>query len=1015
MTEYHEFILDSRSREDLVHEMTRLAASYTPEWKFDPENPDIGATIALIFADQMADTIGALNQVMDKYRTEFVNMLGISLLPASPAGGVAVINLVPDTVPGVQLPKGSRLQAQTDEEGGDAILFETTGDVYVTSARLTDVVAISGHFGKIIPFQGGPSPVSILPSPAVLEEESSYTEQENPGGIPLFDFSRPGVEKSAALIYHQTVLRPGKGVELCLHMQDIHGNSPAPLLANKRLFSWTFYTGDGPISFEEVEARDGDLILRLNRDVPPLGIGEDSYYLVCAESITNPVTPIVLSGLTLSSCCNGADPAFLCAGERELTGKRILPFGETASLFSEFYIGLDGHFSQAGAEETLRFQLSYEEKLVSMPIQKETEDLRIIKRKPRTIQYETARCNVDTITIDYFNGVGWKPLPCRKGIETLFDGQYSGDVEISFPIPEDWRPTTVGSYQGRMIRLRIVRADNCYLQPCLHNMPVIENLSLSYHYAQGYSFPQLLQSICGTRILNLTPDLLASRDLPLFQVPPYSGNALYLGFDHRPEGAPVSLLFDVSESVHFRSAPISFEYSTLSGWKALKVIDNTENMSTAGTILFMPPSDMAALTVEGISRYWLRLVDTNSVHDNPNLHHPFIRNIYLNAVEIQNIETMPEESFYLQTPTPNMSFQLSSRSILDAEVYVNEIDKLSQPAMQKMLREHPDKVHVEYDHTGRITQFFVLWKEVDSFDLSQPGDRHYRIDRLLSQIQFGDGVHVCIPTCRTDVAFTVRARQCSGAKGNLPRGAVNALRGRSLYVSSVYNPIETYAGSDMETPENACKRGCNLFCSRGRLVSQTDFVREVEAFSSAIEQVRCIAGMDIDGREDTSLVTIAIMMRDYADGAYSFHSIRGPLRRRLLSRCEATLSPECLVLSEPVYVSISLSIWAEADDPHHAFSLQNLIQEELDRFLNPIGENGRGGWRIGTLPTCTQLDMLLRTLRGAGRVSRFLATARFVDRTGAHECALEEMHPHPFAIPVPGKHRIYVELPGQQG
>ena len=236
-----------------------------------------------------------------------------------------------------------------------------------------------------------------------------------------------------------------------------------------------------------------------------------------------------------------------------------------------------------------------------------------------------------------------------------------------------------------------------------------------------------------------------------------------------------------------------------------------------------------------------------------------------------------------------------------------------------------------------------------------------------------------------------------------------------MYVSSVYNPIETYAGSDMETPENAQKRGCNLFCSRGRLVSQTDFVREVESFSSAIQQVRCMAGVDIDGNENPPLVTIAVMMRDYADGAYSFHSIRGPLRRRLLSQCEATLSPDCLVLSEPVYVSISLSVWAEADDPQLAFSLQNLIQEELDRFLSPIGRDGRGGWRIGTLPTYTQLDMLLRTLRGAGRVSRFLATARFVDRTGAHECALEEMRPHPFAVPVPGKHRIYIELPGTQG
>ncbi len=1012
MAEYHEFIVDPRSRGDLVAEMGRLAASYTPEWKFDPEDPDIGAVIGLIFADQMSDTVGALNQVMDKYRTEFVNMLGISLLPATPAGGVAVVNLVPDTVPGVQLPKGSRLQGQAGEDG-EAILFETAGDVYVTSARLTDILSISGHFGKIIPIRGGPTAVSILPRRAEAVEEVPAEQEET--GIPLFDFSRDGVQRSAVLLYHRTILRPGKGVELFLHPEGQGGSIPAALLANPRMFSWTLYSGDGPLPFDRVEARGGELVLCLDRDAPPLAIGEDSYYLVCAEAVGESVTPVVLSGLTLSASCDHAVPDFLGSGDQELSAERCFPFGETASLFSEFYIGMDGHFSQAGAQETIRFQLSFQEKLVSLPAQQEVEDLRIIKRKPRTIQYETARCCVQAVSVDYFNGIGWKSLPCRKEIVSLFNGEYTGEAEISFEIPEDWQPTAVGSYQGRCIRLRVTQADNCYLQPCLHNMPVIEGVSLSYRYRKGFAYPQLLQSICGTRIMNLTPDLMAGRSLTLFPALPYPGNALYLGLDRRPEGAPVSLLFDVSESVHFRSAPVSFEYSALSGWKPLKVIDNTENMSAAGTVLFMPPSDMAPVAVEGITRYWVRLVDANSVHDDPNLHHPLIRDIYLNAVEIRNIETLPEESFYLQTPVPDMSFQLAAQSVLDAEVFVNEADRLSQPMMQQLLRERPGDVRAEYDHLGRITRFFVRWSEVDSFDRSKPGDRHYRIDRLRSRIEFGDGVHVRIPTCRTDVAFTVRARRCNGSSGNLPRGAVNALRGRSLYVSSVYNPIETYAGSDMETPENAQKRGCNLFCSRGRLVSQTDFVREVESFSSAIQQVRCMAGVDIDGNENPPLVTIAVMMRDYADGAYSFHSIRGPLRRRLLSQCEATLSPDCLVLSEPVYVSISLSVWAEADDPQLAFSLQNLIQEELDRFLSPIGRDGRGGWRIGTLPTYTQLDMLLRTLRGAGRVSRFLATARFVDRTGAHECALEEMRPHPFAVPVPGKHRIYIELPGTQG
>lgn len=1015
MPEYNEFTLDPRSREDLVREMGRLAASYTPEWRFDPANPDVGAAIGLIFADQMSDSLDALNQVMDKYRTEFVNMLGISLLPASPAGGVAVVNLVPDTVPGVYLPKGSRLQAQGQEEEGDAVVFETTGDVYVTSARLTDILSISGHFGKIIPILGGPGRPSILPRRP--EEEQPLPQEEAPaaGSISLFDYSAPGVQRNAALIYHRTILRPGPGVELRLELGGGQGGVPAALLANPKLFRWSFYTEAGPLPLDSVEARDGALVLRKEEEAAPLSIGGEDYYLLCAEALGRVSAPIVLTGISLSSSCAGAAPAFLSCGDQELSPERFLPFGDTASLFTECYIGQDGHFAQAGAVETLRFRLSFQEKLEALTQQQEAEDLRVIKRKPRVIHYETARCCVQAVAVDYFNGVGWRTLPCREDTASLFNGEYTGEVSLSFQVPGDWQPTAVGGYLGRCIRLRITQADNCYLRPCLHNMPVVEGLTLSYDYGQGGAFPQLLQAVRGTRILNLTPDLMAGRGLPLFQALPYPGNALYLGFDRRPEGAPVSLLFDVAESVHFRSAPISFEYSTLSGWKPLKVIDNTENMSAAGTVLFMVPSDMAPMNVEGLSRCWLRLTDADSVHDDPGLHHPLIRSIYLNAVEIENIETMEEESFYLQSPSPHMTFQLAAQRILDAEVFVNEADRLSQPAMQKLLKESPEDVRAQFDHHNNITQFFVRWREVDSFDASRPADRHYMIDRLRSQILFGDGVNVKIPTCRDGVAFTVRARCCSGSRGNLPKGAVNALRGRSLYVSSVYNPIETYAGSDMETPESARERGCSLYCSRGRLVSQMDFVREVKAFSSAIQQVRCLAGVDIDGREAPSLVTIAIMMRDYANGAYSFHSIRGPLRKRLLSLCEATLAPECLVLAEPVYVSISLSVWAEADDPHLSFSLQAMIQEALSRYLDPIGQEGKGGWRLGTLPTYAQLDMLLRTLRGPGRVTRFLATARYVDRTGPHECALEDLRPNPFSIPVPGTHRVYIELPGAQG
>ena len=34
-------------------QLEKLAASYTPEWKFDPENPDAGSALAMLIADMI--------------------------------------------------------------------------------------------------------------------------------------------------------------------------------------------------------------------------------------------------------------------------------------------------------------------------------------------------------------------------------------------------------------------------------------------------------------------------------------------------------------------------------------------------------------------------------------------------------------------------------------------------------------------------------------------------------------------------------------------------------------------------------------------------------------------------------------------------------------------------------------------------------------------------------------------------------------------------------------------------
>ena len=133
---WNEWKIDKRSQADIEDRIRKLASSYVPEWHFDRENPDIGSGIL------------RYNQVLEKYHTEFVNMLGISLLPAKPAAATVLMNLVRDTIPGIQVYKGTKLLAETDRDG-DQIIFETMHNLYVTNSVLEAVFMTEEKEGKI--------------------------------------------------------------------------------------------------------------------------------------------------------------------------------------------------------------------------------------------------------------------------------------------------------------------------------------------------------------------------------------------------------------------------------------------------------------------------------------------------------------------------------------------------------------------------------------------------------------------------------------------------------------------------------------------------------------------------------------------------------------------------------------------------------------------------------------------------------------------------------------------------
>jgi hypothetical protein len=420
---------------------------------------------------------------------------------------------------------------------------------------------------------------------------------------------------------------------------------------------------------------------------------------------------------------------------------------------------------------------------------------------------------------------------------------------------------------------------------------------------------------------------------------------------------------------------------------------------------------MAKYEVEGRNRFWVRIVDADGGFDDPGRPRPVITEILTNAVTVRNERTMEEEEYYIDESAPNMAFPLPADNIMSAEVFVNEMN-LPRATMQRMVEQTPEQVRVSYDRRGDISEFYVRWQEAENFDSSVSTDRHYVIDRLHNAILFGNGVNVRIPAASQDPAFKVRVKRCDGAAGNLPAGEINGIMDRILYVGDVYNPLATSGGRDMESIHSAVERGAGILNSGGRLVSEADYVREAESFSDMVGQASCFIDRLGEGAMGRRMVRIILLMRDYAAGSWSFDNISYRLREDIVRKCEATLAPGRIEISEPLFVPIDIDVWVHTEDMKRRFEIAALIRGKIAERIEPLPQTNDygdkiGGWRIGELPTPEQIDIMLHGIRVNATIRRFAATASYTDEGGEHICELGKLVRQPSMIGINGRHKVH--------
>lgn len=963
--------IDAREIKDIYEQINTLAKSYTPEWKFTTQNPDIGSVIGIIFAKQFEESIKHYNMFLDKCHLEYMNMLGISQRPSEPAKLIAEFKPVAGS-DSVYIPKGTALVAQTEDDEAMRVIFEVDSPICVTSARIKAV---------------------IMSDKEAMLEKLVYNGEDEFHNIVLGNFKDyTGIKKQFS-IFHNSLFNLS-GRELCL---DIEGSMPFADYLKRGDYS-IHYRGRNGIEDAVVRCDNRKLFLTFDKEFKNIDTKQDNSYLreviITQEKYSD--NDIVFDSILMESTGEACRADYISNHQIEQNKDHFELFGDELGLYTECYIGMDNYFSQKGAKITVNFSVSIRERMVGQR-PKAKEDLRIIKRK-KYYEYNEVISDAyaENVIYEYLSEQGWKRLNiAQEQAGTIFNGDYKGNYEISFISPDDWIESAIEGYRGRCLRVQLIKSENCYIQPARHHLPVISNMRIEYSYENNPQSPAYYKvkdfySEYGAKWTGRPVQAFAKTYVP--------EDALYIALDKNPKSGTLSIYFKFA-NVSFEGMECRFEYFSKKGFKQMSVVDMTEGAQVSGLVTFLVPEDFVETQIAGVKGYYIRIVDVNQVIRNMQAEKPVIENIILNATEALNLQTMEEMEFFVDNPSAYMEFGLGVNNIYDTQVWVNEIDRFSLAEIKSLLENNSEDCRVEYDTTGNIKNFFIRWNEVLDFTLHKK-ERVYVLDRNKGIIKFGDGVNNPIPSKSGDVAFYVAIRVSNRLAGNVKAHSIDNVLARIGSIADVDNPYSAYGGTEIEPVGLAEFRGTHLMSSSNRLVTMRDYENAVFSFSDNIVRVKCIKA---DGK-----IIIVVLIKDCEEDINTFCVLKNQLKDMLLESGEMTLTAKNIEIREPLFVEISVQLWVSAAVQIDRFQLQEEVNQSLTEYLKPVTGNNNRGWDIGEIPKKTQIIMKLKFLERKISIKNCVISARYSDETGLHEVDADKLRNNPYVCIRSGIHEVHI-------
>jgi hypothetical protein len=1008
--------IDKRTAEDVAKQVQFLLAEYLPGEFRNPPNTGkpielhgISAALVKIFARFSEIIIERLNQVPDKNFLAFLDLLGASRLPPQPARVPLTFSLAAGSAVDAVVPAGTQVAAPPAEGQKEPVIFETERELLVTAAELVSIFTRD-------------------PQQDRYGDKSGITQPTSSSDVPVFQ----GNSAIAHILYiaHDTLLGYPDLQNLTLQV-DLAQVIEKP---DTGKLQWEIWDGVNGLPIKSVSessqpsvtdntegfTKNGTVVFNHLPQVPQQTVfGITSRWLRCR--LQTPITKATeqqdgkvrdsasvpakgnrtlssIRNVTLQSTIGQSEQAIASAFTNQLPvdlSKPFYPFGEKPKFGDTLYLANEKAFSKSGAAVTLHVNLANLSELgIALPD--------ATKEPKPTLQWEV------------WSKQGWKLLGTSNQ-----DGKQTGDFlikdntkaftvagtnDVELTLPEQLETTTINGIENFWIRVMLVSGD--YGKEASYVKD--DRQAAGYRFNPPTFKPPLINSIKVDYTLTLSdqkPDkILTYNDFSYQQIAlgstfkPFVAIAdnrptLYLGFSlpatrNTFPNRTLTLLFRLADVVynpnlkHQQSSSTSpprlvWQYWSGSSktWEKLTVRDETEAFTRPGLVEFLPPKDFAAKSDFGLDKecYWLRVQWESG--DYP-VAPPKLRRVLLNTTMAAQTVTVRNETLGSSDGSEGQRFRTTQAPVLPGQQL--QVRELELPAVKEQntikKEEGEDAIATILDTTGRPQEIWVRWHEVPDFYGSNSRDRHYVLDHLTGEIQFGNGLNGLIPPVGTGNVRMAYYRTGGGTAGNKPTGTIVQLKTTVPYIDKVTNTEAATGGADVEGFESLRDREPRKLRHNNRAVTLEDYEDLAILASPEVVRAKSVSllnllknPLDVQNLQKSTpnapgAVSIIIVPRATDATPVPSMELIDRVRDYLLAHSLPTVNVSVV---GPLYISVNVKTEIVLTSLEGASSVVQTIEQKLASFLHPLtgGFNGTG-WAFGRIPHKSDFYALLEAIPG---------------------------------------------------